>query len=407
MKLNLEAIDLDLASSTMSPGDASQTSPAASSGAGVGTGGLLAALPTATGQAASTTGVSSMSKEEWEREKTVLYAQLDEKDDELNTQSQLIEKYLLQLNEQEELIGQLRKENDEMQARMSALENDNEAQKDEVKEVLKALEELAMNFDQKQQEAETKSKENETLTQELDRKHTNLQSVQEEFETFKEVAQSQRKRLLDMMITLLKDLGEIGSIVGGNMVANEFKKPSPENIDSAEDDFTMARLYVSKLKTEVKALTHKCTLLDEQKLDSERTFEQKGRELEEVKLNLVQSEVRLKSQQEYGKELEAKKKRLEEELDALRGELAKAQAVSAAAVGGGEVVQKALKEQLESHVEQLKSQMKDLREEANANQKKCHELQEYVLFSLFIINLYSPQPEKTESEVLANICLFF
>lgn len=189
-----------------------------------------------------------------------------------------------------------------------------------------------------------------------------------------------------MMVTLLKDLGEIGSIVGGNMISNDFKKPSLENMESVEDDFTMARLYVSKLKTEVKALTQKCTLLDEQKLDTVRTFEQKERELEEVKLNLVQIEVRLKSQQEYGKELDTKKKKLEEELDLLRGELAKARAqesVSKTAVAGDESVHRALKEQLEAHVEQLKSQMKDLREEANANEKKCHELQELV-YSEFI-----------------------
>lgn len=366
----------------MSPSDAQlQALPSAA--------GLLAPVsnagaPAVPGAAAGA-GVSALSKEEWEREKAVLYAQLDEKDDELNTQSQQMEKYLAQMNEQEELIGQLRKENDELQSRISGLEMDNESQKEEVKEVLKALEELAMNFDQKQQEAETKSKENETLTQELDRKLTNLQSIQEELETLKEVAHNQRKRLLDMMITLLKDLGEIGAIVGGNMVASDAKKPSLDNIDSAEDDFTMARLYVSKLKTEVKALTQKCTLLDEQKLDSVRTFELQGRELEEVKLNLVQSEVRLKSQQEYGKELESKKKRLEEELDALRGELAKAQAVSAAAAGANEdVVQKALKEQLESHVEQLKTQMKDLRDESNENQRRCHELQELVVFIIII-----------------------
>ena len=43
-------------------------------------------------------------------------------------------------------------------------------------------------------------------------------------------------------------------------------------------------------------------------------------------------------------------------------------------------VQKALKEQLESHVEQLKKQMKEIREENDLNQKKCHDLQEYVAF---------------------------
>jgi len=48
-------------------------------------------------------------------------------------------------------------------------------------------------------------------------------------------------------------------------------------------------------------------------------------------------------------------------------------------------VQKALKEQLESHVEQLKKQMKDIREENDLNQKKCHDLQEYVSFFYFLI----------------------
>ncbi len=219
----------------------------------------------------------------------------------------------------------MRKENDDLQMRISSLEADNEAQKDEVKEVLKALEELAMNFDQKQQEAENKGKENENLTIELDKKLTNLKSIEDELETLKEVAQSQRKRILDMMITLLKDLGEIGVIVGGSLT-NEFKKPSMDNFENAEEDFTMARLYVSKLKGETKILTQRCSALEEQKTDSEKTYETKVKELEECRLNLVQNEARLKSQQDYSKDLEHKKRTLEEEIDTLREELAKVKA---------------------------------------------------------------------------------
>ena len=113
--------------------------------------------------------------------------------------------------------------------------------------MLRALEELAMNFDQKQQEAESKSKENVTLTQELDKKLGNLRAIEDELESCREVAQQQRRRVLDMMVTLLKDMGEIGVIVGGSLT-NEFKKPSMESFETAEEDFTMARLYVSKLK---------------------------------------------------------------------------------------------------------------------------------------------------------------
>ncbi len=50
-----------------------------------------------------------------------------------------------------------------------------------------------------------------------------------------------------------------------------------------------------------------------------------------------------------------------------------------------EVVSKAFKEQLESHVEQLKKQVKDLRDENDKQQKKVHELIEYhFLFNLVI-----------------------
>lgn len=321
---------------------------------------------------------SAAAASDFEREKMTLYAQLDEKDDEINNQSQQLEKYNIQLNEQEELINQLRKENDDLQSRISTLEADNESQKDEVKEVLRALEELAMNFDQKQQEAENKSKENVTLTQELDKKLNNLKAIEDELENCKEVAQNQRKRILDMMVTLLKDLGEIGVIVGGT-VANEFKKPSMDNFETAEEDFTMARLYVSKLKGEIKILTQRCASLDEQRTESERGYESKVKELEECRLNLVQNEARLKSQQDYGKDLEGKKRKLDEELDVLREELAKVKAKESMVADAGKTsdeVQKAFQEKLESHIEQLKRQLKELRDENDSNQARCHELKD-------------------------------
>jgi kinesin family protein 5 len=327
---------------------------------------------------------SAALKDEWEREKTALYTQLDEKDDEINNQSQLCEKYNLQLNDQEELINSLRKDNDDLLGRIASLESETESQREEIKEVLKALEEVAVNFEQKQQEAESKSRENESLSNELDRKLTTLKSIEDELDTLKEVAGTQRKRILDMMMTLLKDLAEIGHCVGGVMSASEFKKPSMDSFENAEEDFTMARLYVSKLKGEIKLLTQKCAILDEHKCDAERVFDAKNKELEELSLNLVQNEARLKSQQDYSKDLELKKRKLEEELDATREESAKikaqqqqqqqsngsAESNSNSSNNGSST----LSEQLEIHVESLKKQMKELRDENDANQKKCHEM---------------------------------
>jgi predicted RNase H-like nuclease (RuvC/YqgF family) len=65
-------------------------------------------------------------------------------------------------------------DSDSLQSQISLLQKENEKSKDEVKEVLQALEELAMNYDQKLQEVDNRNKENDKLHDDLSSKQVRV-----------------------------------------------------------------------------------------------------------------------------------------------------------------------------------------------------------------------------------------
>jgi kinesin family protein 5 len=88
-----------------------------------------------------------------------------------------------------------------------------------VKEVLSALEELAMNYDQKTQEADVKCRENEALLDEMTKKTLALNELSNELDTIKDNTTVHKRRTQDMMLNILRDLSEVGTFVGGNVSA--------------------------------------------------------------------------------------------------------------------------------------------------------------------------------------------
>lgn len=103
----------------------------------------LPKLPTAAIMEGS---ISNEERARLEAERERLYQQLDDKDEEINQQSQYVEKLKEQIMDQEELIANARRDYENLQSEMARIQQENESAKEEVKEVLQALEELAVNY---------------------------------------------------------------------------------------------------------------------------------------------------------------------------------------------------------------------------------------------------------------------
>ncbi|KAG9267971.1 kinesin-1 heavy chain [Astyanax mexicanus] len=316
-------------------------------------------------------------RDKCEAELAKLYKQLDDKDDEINQQSQLAEKLKQQMLDQEELLASSRRDHDNLQAELTRLQMENDASKEEVKEVLQALEELAVNYDQKSQEVEDKTKDFETLSEELSQKSGVLASLDSELQKLKEMSNHQKKRVTEMMSSLLKDLAEIGIAVGSNDIKQH------EGSGLIDEEFTVARLYISKMKSEVKTLVKRSKQLEAAQADSNKKMDENEKELAACQLRISQHEAKIKSLTEYLQNVEHKKRQLEENVDSLNEELVKisAQEKVHAMEKENEIqtaneVKAAVEQQIQNHREAHQKQLSSLRDELETKEKLITELQD-------------------------------
>merc|ERR1712218_68143 len=322
--------------------------------------------------------ISSEDRTKISEERERLFQLLDSKDDEIQEQSQLVEKLKEQMMEQEELISVTRRDYESLTKEMSKIQGENESAKEEVKEVLQALEEPAVNYDQKSQEAETKSREYNTVSDELSQQQSKLNSVQSELGNIKESQVNQKKRMTEMLRSLLTDLGEVGQVIAKNQ---DLKQPE-QSEGKIEEEFTVARLYVSKMKSEAKNLVSRAATLEQQQSEATKKSEVLEKELGDCRLVIVQHEAKMKTLNETVRESDAKKRSLEEELDSLHEKVTQLKASEQMhAVASEEQlkqtdVKEALEEQLSQHREQHQKQVAQLRNEITEKQTAMEELRD-------------------------------
>ncbi|XP_072703322.1 kinesin heavy chain [Ciconia boyciana] len=326
--------------------------------------------------------ISDEERRKYEEEIRKLYKQLDDKDDEINQQSQIMEKLKQQMLDQEEVLAAARGGGEAARRELAALRAEHGAARAEVAEVLAALEELARSYDRKAQEAEDTGRHNRRLADELARTEATTLSLETELQRVRELGGQQRKRAAEVLNGLMKDLSEFSLIVGNG----EIKLPV-EVSGAIEEEFTVARLYISKIKSEVKSVVKRCRQLENLQVECHRKMEVTGRELSSCQLLISQHEAKIRSLTEYMQTVELKKRHLEESYDALSEELARLQAQETAQgvarkereqdeTQDTDEVKKALELQLESQREAQHKQLARLRDEVNERQKTIDELRD-------------------------------
>lgn len=318
-----------------------------------------------------------------------LYAQLDDKDEEISRQASQIERLKTQLHEQEELLTITKK-------RYEQAENDLKLSKDEVKRLLAALLEVAQNYDDKEAQLKEKLTQIEQLNQEMLAKNSSMNSVQAELEQIKEQNNVQLRRLSEMLTNFLIELNEIAEVIGtspasANVKAlnNAFTDPNTavqEISNRLEDEFTVARLYINKMKSEVKTLVAKCNQLNSFNQENTKKLQTSERELDELKLSLTQHEAKTATLQASCRDIETKKRALEESIDQLREECAKLKAQEEMHImtskerekekDSAEQIRTALETQIEKHREAHQRQLSELRDEISAKEAAIEQLKD-------------------------------
>lgn len=98
------------------------------------------------------------------------------------------------------------------------------------------------------------------------------------------------------------------------------------NTETVEEDFTVARLYVSKLKSEVKSIHSHNLTLESTLAENSTQLDGLREQLSQSELSNQQFEAKIQSLSENLKENETKRRQLEDQIDSLNEEVAKLRA---------------------------------------------------------------------------------
>lgn len=149
-----------------------------------------------------------------------------------------------------------------------------------------------------------------------------------------------------------------------------------------DEEFTTVRLYISKMKSEVKTMVKRCKQLESSRAQSSQKMEETETELISFQLRVSQHEAKIKSLSDSLQNVEQMKRQLEEQVDFLNEEIVrlKAQEKVNCTEKENEIqsakVKDTVEKQIQSHREIHQKQISSLRDQLDHEEKLMTELQE-------------------------------
>jgi len=312
-----------------------------------------------------------------------LYKLLDEKDEEIHIVTRLNEQLKVQLLDLESLVSTMRGDGDKQSGEFQTLHSELQESKEEVSELMRALEDLALNYDQKADALQASYTEREKIEQELARKDELTVNLMNEIELLKEEKTEIQARTTETMSSLLRDLTDMGIAVNPEVSTPADISGQSKSKQDLDAEFTAARLLISKMKGEILTVIDKAKEAETNLTDQHKIIEQKEKELHEYRNKFTHHEQMARALQEEMRDAESKKRSLEEQLDHMNAELSslkqQEQKAQALAESESETVAKyesQLESQLESNREFHSRQINRLRGEIDQKQKQIDNLRE-------------------------------
>ncbi|KAI1729238.1 kinesin motor domain-containing protein [Ditylenchus destructor] len=299
-------------------------------------------------------------RRKYEEERSKLYQQLDEKDDEIQVQSQLAERAKKQLQEQEEALKQRKSDYDNILQELQKAQDANAKNHEETEELFSAIQEIALNLEQKKAECTQVTTENEQLSDDIAKKNLEAVELTAKVNEMREICSTQKKRVYENVQSMLRDLSELGS-----------NYPLPEKFTSElidtdkpvdEELLAHARICISKLSSDFKSNQQKLQQIESGSGDVSKKLDVTQKELDDCRLQLQQVENKNKSLQEAIESQETTKRQLEDDLDALNAKLAGASKNSSAANEEAQQQQHKLIAQLRDQIAQKNGKINELNE---------------------------------------------